>query len=170
MQGTARWLTTSATALGCLVSAVVSAAGEPVVADGMRVTPEYTLTLPDRTPVESNVGQAPLTFIQGSHHLVPGLERAINDMKAGESKRVEVPAEQAYGAYDPAARLTVLRRKVPSGVKVGDVLARPLDRRPMRVLELTADSVVLDTNHPLAGKDLIFEVKILKVEPPTAKP
>lgn len=156
--------------LGCLFSAPVQAAGEPVVADGMTVTLEYTLSLPDKTQVESNVGKPPLTFVQGSHHLVPGLERAINGMRAGQSKRVEVPAEQAYGAYDPAARLTVPRQKVPPTVKVGDVLTRSSDRRPMKVIELTGDSVVLDTNHPLAGKDLIFDIKILKVERPVGKP
>lgn len=140
------------------------AAGEPVVTDGMTVSLEYTLTLPDKTRVESNVGQQPLVFKQGSGHLVPGLEKAINGMKAGQSKRVEVPAEQAYGVYNPDAQIKVPKNKVPPTVKVGDVLTRPSDRRPMKVLEITGETVVLDTNHPLAGKNLIFDVKILKIE------
>jgi FKBP-type peptidyl-prolyl cis-trans isomerase 2 len=156
--------------LGLLAPAPAPAAGGPVVADGATVSLEYTLTLPDKTRVESNVGQSPLTFTQGSGHLVPGLEKAINGMKTGQTKHVEVPAELGYGVYDPDAQIKVPRNKVPPTVKVGDVLTRPSDRRPMKVLEVTGDTVVLDTNHPLAGKNLIFDVKILKVEQAAGKP
>lgn len=156
-------------ALVPLASPPAQAAGDLAVADGLSVSLEYTLTLPDRT-VESNVGQPPLTFVQGSHHLVPGLEKAIEGMKAGQKKHVEVPAELAYGVYDPEARLKVPRNRVPPTVKVGDVLTRPSDRRPMKVVEITDQTVVMDTNHPLAGKDLVFDIKILKVEKPAGKP
>ena len=160
--------------IGLAVVAVLSgqarAAGDLEVADGLSVTLEYTLTLPDRTVVESNVGQQPLAFVQGSHHLVPGLEKAIEGMKAGQKKHVEVPAELAYGVYDPEARLKVPRNRVPPTIKVGDVLARPSDRRPMKVVEITDQTVVMDTNHPLAGKDLVVDVKVLKVEKPSGKP
>lgn len=144
---------------------------EPVVADGMRVSLEYTLTFPDRTAVESNVGQQPLTFVQGSGHLVPGLEKAIEGMKAGQKKHIEVPAELGYGVYDPEARLKVPRNNVPPTVKVGDELASP-PKYPykIKVLEVTNQYVVLDTNHPLAGKDLVFDIKILKVEQASGKP
>jgi len=146
------------------------AAGDPVVADGATVSLEYTLTLPDTTKVDSNVGLAPIVFTQGSGHLVPGLEKAITGMKAGQAKRVEVPAELGYGAYNPDAQIKVPRNKVPPTAKVGDVLTRPSDRKPLRILEITADTVVMDTNHALAGKDLIFDIKILKVERASGKP
>ena len=157
-------------ALGLIGPTFSWAAGDPVVADGATVSMEYTLTLPDRTKVDSNVGLAPVVFTQGSGHLVPGLEKAIAGMKAGQTKRVEVPAELAYGAYNPDAQIKVPRNKVPPTVKVGDVLTRPSDQKPLKVLEITADTVVMDTNHPLAGKDLVFDVKILKVEQATGKP
>jgi FKBP-type peptidyl-prolyl cis-trans isomerase 2 len=159
-----------AAVLSALASVSVAFAGELVVADGATVSMEYALTLPDKTKVESNVGQPPLVFTQGSGYLVPGLEKAINGMKAGQSKRVEVPAEQAYGAYNPDAQIKLPRSKVPPSVKVGDVLARQSDHKPLKVLEITEDTVIVDANHPLAGKDLIFDVKILKVEPASGKP
>jgi len=156
--------------LGIFGPTCLWAAGDPVVADGATVSLEYTLTLSDKTKVDSNVGLTPVVFTQGSGHLVPGLEKAINGMKAGQTKRVEVPAELGYGAYNPDAQIKVPRKKVPPTVNVGDVLTRPSDRKPLRVLEITADTVVMDTNHALAGKDLIFDVKILKVEPAAGKP
>jgi FKBP-type peptidyl-prolyl cis-trans isomerase 2 len=158
------------TALGVFVPMSVPAAGDAIVADGATVSLEYTLTLPDRTKVDTNVGLAPVVFTQGSGHLVPGLEKAIAGMKAGQTKHVEVPAELAYGAYNPDAQIKIPKNKVPPTVKVGDVLTRPSDRKPLKVLEITADTVVMDANHPLAGKDLIFDVKILKVEQATGKP
>jgi FKBP-type peptidyl-prolyl cis-trans isomerase 2 len=157
-------------ALGILGPMSSWAAGELAVDEGLTVSLEYTLTLTDRTRVESNVGQQPLVFTQGSGHLVPGLEKALVGMKAGQTKHVEVPAELAYGVYNADAQIKVPRNKVPPTVKVGDVLTRPSDRKPLKVLEITADTVIMDANHPLAGKDLIFDVKILKVERASGKP
>lgn len=137
------------------------------VADGMKVSLEYTLTLPDKTVVDSNVGRPPLSYIQGTQQIVPGLEKALAGMKAGQQKRVEVPSAQAYGDYDKAARVTVDKSKVPPDLKVGTML-RSADGRPVTVLEVGDKSVVLDLNHPLAGKNLTFDVKILKVEKPDA--
>jgi FKBP-type peptidyl-prolyl cis-trans isomerase 2 len=157
-------------ALGILGPMPLWAAGEPAVDEGMTVSLEYTLTLTDRTRVESNVGQQPLVFTQGSGHLVPGLEKALIGMKAGQAKHIEVPAELAYGVYNADDQIKVPRNKVPPTVKVGDVLTRPSDRKPLKVLQITADTVIMDANHPLAGKDLIFDVKILKVERASGKP
>lgn len=157
-------------ALGILGPMPAWAAGEPVVADGVQVSLEYTLTLTDRTRVESNVGQQPIVFTQGSGHLVPGLEKALVGMKAGQSKHIEVPAELAYGVYNADAQIKVPRNRVPPTVKVGDVLTRPSDRKPLKVLQITADTVIMDANHPLAGKDLVFDIKILKVERAAGKP
>jgi FKBP-type peptidyl-prolyl cis-trans isomerase 2 len=157
-------------ALGILGPMSSWAAAELTVAEGMVVSLEYTLTLPDRTSVESNVGQQPLVFTQGSGHLVPGLEKALLGMKAGQTKHIEVPAELGYGVYNPDAQIKVPKNKVPPTVKVGDVLTRPSDRKPLKVLEITADTVIMDANHPLAGKDLIFDVKILKVGKASGKP
>jgi FKBP-type peptidyl-prolyl cis-trans isomerase 2 len=139
------------------------------VADGTKVTIEYTLTLPDKTVADSNVGQEPFSYIQGSHQIVSGLEKNLAGMKTGQKKRVEVPAEQGYGPYDSKNKVTVDKSKVPAGVKTGQLL-RSADGRAVTVAEVSEKTVVLDLNHPLAGKDLVFDVKILNVEPQDAKP
>lgn len=151
-------------ALSALASAGPALGGAVLsIADGMLVTLEYTLTLPDKSVADTNVGKEPFSYTQGSHLIVPGLEKALTGMKPGEKKRVVVPPDQAYGAYDASKRLTVPKTKVPADAKVGSVLQDKAGR-VLRVVEATSDSVILDANHPLAGKELTFDVKILTVE------
>lgn len=138
------------------------------VADGLQVSLEYTLTLPDHSVSESNVGKEPFSYVHGSHMIVPGLESALVGLRAGDRKRVVVSPEQGYGVYDEKRRVTVPRSKVPDGVKVGSVLTNK-SGLPFKVIEITSDSVVMDTNHPLAGKELTFDVKVLQVERPPKK-
>lgn len=155
------------------VVAPAHSAGELAVADGLKVTLEYTLSLSDQSVVDSNVGQAPFTFTQGAHEIVPGLEKSLVGMKAGEKKRVEVPAPEGYGPYDKKARTTVELARLPQNLKVGDVL-QGSDGRLVKVLELNEKTAVLDLNHPLAGKNLTFDVTVVNVEKPaddaSAKP
>ncbi len=139
------------------------AQNEMAIADGMKVSLEYTLTLPDKTVADSNVGQAPITFLQGAHEIVPGLEKALDGMKAGQKRRVEVAAQDAYGPYNNKLRQSVDKDKLPKDVKVGDIL-QAADNRLVKVLEVSEKKVLIDLNHPLAGKTLTFDVTILKVE------
>jgi FKBP-type peptidyl-prolyl cis-trans isomerase 2 len=149
--------------LGSLPIAEPAQSQNAQVADGMKVSLEYTLTLPDKTVIDSNVGRPPIAFVQGQHQIVPGLEKALSGMSAGQQKKVEVSPEQGYGAYDKTARVTVDKSKVPSDLKVGTML-RSANGQPVTVLEISDKTVVLDLNHPLAGKHLIFDVKVVKVE------
>jgi FKBP-type peptidyl-prolyl cis-trans isomerase 2 len=134
------------------------------VADGLEVTIEYTVSLGDETAVGSS-GQEPFTYVQGSNAILPGLERALVGMKAGQKKHVELAAADAYGPYDEKARTSVPKDKVPDGVEVGAVLSAP-GGQPVKVLEVKDDEVVLDLNHPLAGKDVVFDVTVVKVAKP----
>jgi FKBP-type peptidyl-prolyl cis-trans isomerase 2 len=152
---------------GLLLTSHVLADTVMTVGDGMKVTLEYTLTLPDKSVADSNVGKEPFSYQHGAHVIVPGLEKALTGLKAGDRKRVVVPPDEAYGAYDNSHRITVLKANVPSEVKVDSVLQDKAGRA-VRVVEITSDSVILDTNHPLAGKELTFDVKIIKVERSTA--
>ena len=136
---------------------------ETAIADGMTVTLEYTLSLPDATVVDSNVGDAPISYLHGAHEIVPGLERALTGMKAGDSKRIEVAAIDGYGAYDMKKRMTVEKSQLPDGIKDGDLLESP-DGQLVRVVRVGDTDAVIDTNHPLAGKNLTFDVKVLKVD------
>ena len=157
-------LGTMAVAAALIVSAPVRAAETPVtVGDGAKVTLEYTLSLPDKTPVESTVGQEPVTYTHGKKEIIPGLEKALEGMKAGEKKHVTVSADDAYGQYDAAKKVTVKKNQVPEGVKVGTRL-RGQNGMEAKVVAINGDDVVVDTNHPLAGKSLVFDVNVLKVE------
>ena len=142
------------------------------IADGMKVTMEYTLTLPDKTVVDSTKGQPPFSYTQGKQEIIPGLEKALAGLKAGDKKHVTVPAAEAYGLYDEKKKVTVPKDKVPPDVKAGAKL-RSQSGQEARVVEVKGNSVVVDVNHPLAGKDLTFDVNIVNVEkapPPAPKP
>ena len=72
-----------------------------IVSDGKTISMEYTLTLEDKKVLDTNVGGAPLSFTQGSHQIILGLESALKGMKVGESKQVTVAPEQGYGPINP---------------------------------------------------------------------
>ena len=140
------------------------------IADGMQVTLEYTLTLSDKTVADSTAGQAPFSYVHGGHQIISGLEKALVGLRAGDKKRVTIQAADAYGLYDKTRIITVPKKNVPPEAKVGAML-RSATGQSAKVLEIKGDSVVIDTNHPLAGKNLTFDVNILKVEhPPKATP
>ena len=139
------------------------AKNELAIADGMKVSLEYILTLPDKSVADSNVGQEPITFVQGAHEIVPGLEKSLDGMKAGQKRRIEVQAQDAYGPYNNKLKQSVDKDKLPKDVKVGDIL-QASDNRLVKVLEVNDKKVLIDLNHPLAGKTLTFDVTILKVE------
>jgi FKBP-type peptidyl-prolyl cis-trans isomerase 2 len=143
-----------------------------VVKDGTVVSLEYTLSGEDGKAIESNKGKAPIKFTQGSHQIVPGLEKGVAGMKVGEEKRVKVTPEEGYGAVDPKGFQEFPKEKMPSeGLKVGSVLMAkgPQGQQiPVRVHEIKEKTVVLDLNHPMAGKTLVFDVKVLDVQPAAA--
>lgn len=138
------------------------------VSTGKQVSIEYTLTLEDETVVDSNVGAKPLTFIQGSHNIIPGLESALDGMKVGESKQVTVTPEDAYGFVNEDSISEIEKTYIPEdSLKVGAVLqGQSPDGRVIiaRVVEIMEETVMLDYNHPLAGKTLNFDVEIMDVQ------
>lgn len=114
------------------------------------------------------MGGDPLTFTQGSHQIIPGLEQALEGMKAGESKKVTVDPKEGYGEVDPRGYQEIPIDQIPPDArKVGMQLQGkdPEGRiiRPM-VKEVKEEVVVLDFNHPLAGKTLYFDVKVLDIK------
>jgi FKBP-type peptidyl-prolyl cis-trans isomerase SlyD len=143
-----------------------------IIKDGSVVSFEYTLSGEDGKTIESNKGKAPLKYTQGSHQIVPGLEKELAGMKAGEEKRVKVTPEEGYGPVDPKGFQEFPKDKIPSeGLKVGAVLMANGPRGqqvPVRVHEIKENTVVLDLNHPMAGKTLLFDIKVLDVQPASA--
>ena len=143
-------------------------ADSPVVGVGKKVTLDYTLTV-DNKEVETSVGKLPLTYVVGNRNIIPGLEAQLNGMRVNEEKVVNVAAKDAYGDVDPKAFKEFPLTALPKGLvpKVGMVLlanAPDGSKFPAVIAEIKGDKVVLNFNHPLAGKDLSFKVKILKIE------
>jgi FKBP-type peptidyl-prolyl cis-trans isomerase SlyD len=156
------------------LSAACASAGEPqkgasamTVSTGKQVTLEYTMKLDDQSVIDSNVGGEPLKVTQGKHELVPGLEKALEGMAVGEKKKVTVAPTEAYGTVDPKAFQEVDKNMVPTDArKVGMQLeGKTADGKKVypRISEVKPSTIVLDFNHPLAGKTLHFDVKVLDV-------
>lgn len=137
------------------------------VSTGKQVTLEYTMKLDDQSVVDTNEGKEPLKVTQGRHEIIPGLEKALEGMAAGEKKKVTIAPPEAYGTVDPKAFQEVNRKMVPADAqKVGMQLeGTTTDGRKVfpRISEVKNETVVLDFNHPLAGKTLHFDVKVLEV-------
>ena len=151
-----------------VIGSVTSKAQSNEVTTGKQVSIEYTLKLEDKSVVDSNVGAEPLTFIQGSHNIIPGLENSLDGMKIGDSKQVTVKPDDAYGSVNKDAVSEIKKEQIPQdSLKVGMVLqGQNPDGQVIiaRVVEIKEDTVLLDYNHPLAGKTLFFDVKILDVQ------
>jgi len=149
-------------------------ADDPVVGAGKKVTLDYTLTV-DNKEMETSVGKTPLTYVVGSRSIIPGLEAQLNGMHLNEEKVVKVAPKDAYGDVDQKAFKEFPKTSLPKGIdlKVGMVLqatAPDGSKFPTLISEIKTDTVVLNFNHPLAGKELTFKVKILKIENAPAAP
>jgi len=141
---------------------------DEVVGPGKKVTLDYTLIV-DNKQVETSIGKAPLSYVAGNRMIIPGLESQLNGMHVNEEKTVNVAAKDAYGEVDPKDFKEFPLTALPKGMvpKVGMVLmatAPDGSRFPAKISALRGDKVELDFNHPMAGKDLTFKVKILKIE------
>jgi FKBP-type peptidyl-prolyl cis-trans isomerase SlyD len=145
---------------------------EKVVKDGSVVSLQYSLSEEDGKLIESNKGKDPLKYTHGSKQIVPGLEKELTGMKVGGEKRVKVKPEDAYGVVNSKAFQEVPKEQIPAnGLKLGATLAAkgPQGQEiPVRVHEIKEKTVVLDLNHPMAGKTLLFDIKILDVQPSAA--
>lgn len=139
-----------------------------VVKEGSVVWVHYTLTV-EGSVVDSSRDGNPLEFQVGSGRLIPGFEKAVVGMKAGEKKSFEVSPENGYGPVNPDALQEVPKDRLAPDVKPEAgmrLYARGPNGEsiPVRIAEVREDVVVIDFNHPLAGKTLNFDVEIIEVE------
>ncbi len=149
-------------------------AADPVIGPGKAVKVDYTLTV-DNEQIETSVGKEPLQFTVGSNTIIPGLESQLTGMHEGEEKVITVAPADAYGVSDPQAIKEFPKTSMPQGAdpKPGMVLqakAPDGEEFPAVVKEVKGDNVVLDFNHPLAGKTLSFKVKVLSITDAPAVP
>ena len=136
---------------------------------GDTVRINYTGTLTNGETFDSSEGRDPLEFVVGSGQIIPGLDAAIPGMTIGDTKKVEVPCTQAYGEVNPDARQSVPRGQVPDNIPL-DLGTQLQMQTPqgqvvnVTVAEVTEEEVTLDANHPLAGKDLVFDIEMVAIE------
>lgn len=138
------------------------------VKPGDTVHIHYTGTLADGEVFDSSDGREPLKFEVGSGQIIPGLDQALPGMSVGDKKTVEVPADQAYGPVDPNAMQQVPREGIPDDIPLDpgtqlQVQSPQGQVLPVTVVEVTESHVVLDANHPLAGRDLTFAIELVEI-------
>lgn len=144
------------------------------IANGTVVSIDYKLHLGDGKVVDASEPGEPLTYLHGEGQIVPGLERELEGLGVGDARKVVVPPAEGYGDRNPQGLQPVERKAFPDDVKLeaglelsavgpdGEVV-------PFVVHEVKGDTVVVDLNHPLAGKTLHFDVTIREVRTPTAE-
>lgn len=137
------------------------------VESGKTVTVNYTGKFEDGTVFDSSLaeGREPLHTVLGNGSLIPGFEKGILGLKEGDKKTLNIDPVEGYGEYLNGLVTVVEKEKVPTEVKVGDVLQSngPKGTINVQVKEINQTGVKLDANHPLAGKKLIFDIEVLKV-------
>ena len=135
---------------------------------GDTVTVHYKGTLEDGSVFDSSEGDSPLEFTIGAHEVIDGFETAVIGMSTGDRKTEAIPPENAYGSREDELVFHIPRASLQSGLDVtaGDFVRVTLpdgQTAPMQVLEIDAESVTLDANHPLAGKTLTFELELVGI-------
>ena len=135
---------------------------------GKKVKIHYTGRLKDGTQFDSSRGREPLEFTLGSGMVIKGFDAGVTGMEIGEQKTIEIPAAEAYGEAHEDMFIRVPKSAVPPDMQiaVGMDLALPQPGGgaiPVVVSEITDAEIVLDANHRLAGKDLIFDLELVEV-------
>ena len=137
--------------------------------NGNTVQVNYTGKLADGTVFDTSIGREPLEFTLGAGQMITGFEKAVFGMKVGEKKTVTIPADEAYGPHLDEQVAEIPREKLPSDVtpEVGQQLVmRQADGREIlaTITEVSDETVTIDANHHLAGKDLTFEIELVKIQ------
>ncbi len=136
------------------------------IGDTVRV--HYTGRLADGTVFDTSAGSNPLQFTIGRGMVISSFDQAVVGMEPGESKTIEIPVKDAYGPYHHELVQEVSRNKVPSNLdlKVGKQLSTQMQDghiATLTVMKMSESTVTLDANHPLAGKDITFDIELVEV-------
>lgn len=138
-----------------------------MIDNGKTVRVHYEGTLDDGTPFDSSRGGDPLEYQVGSQQVIPGFENAVRDMEVGETKSFKIPCGEAFGEATQELVVTFGRQEIPQDISPEEGMMLKLHTSqgelPVRITEVTEDSVTVDGNHPLAGEDLNFTVTLVDV-------
>jgi FKBP-type peptidyl-prolyl cis-trans isomerase 2 len=135
---------------------------------GNKVKVHYTGTLDDGTKFDSSEGREPLEFTVGENKVIPGFENALIGMEKGEEKDIKLLSKDAYGESNPMMVQEVPKTNLPANLEVKEGMMLMLktpdgQQLPAKVIENKETSIMIDLNHPLAGKDLNFHLKVEEV-------
>ncbi len=136
--------------------------------NGDRVKVHYTGKLEDEKVFDSSEGRDPLEFVIGEHKVIPGFEEAVVGMAVGESKSVQIACDQAYGAHHDSLVMKVGKSQFPADIDPQEGQQLQLQTKTgqpvaVRVTDVGESEVTLDANHPLAGKDLNFQLELVSI-------
>ena len=111
----------------------------------------------------------PLEFVVGKGQVIPGFEEAVIGLKKGDEKEIKLESEEAYGNYDSTLKREIPKEVIPEGqeIKEGMIIVMQTPegyKLPARIVSISDDSFTIDLNHPLAGKKLIFNIKVVGIE------
>lgn len=131
---------------------------------GDKVKVHYTGTFTDGTVFDSSVNRSPLGFEVGAGQMIAGFDKAVIGMAVNDKKTVTLPPEEAYGAEIEENFISVPNENIPADLNpaVGDKLM--VNNHPVRVHKVMPDGIILNANHEMAGKELIFEIKMIEIE------
>ena len=138
------------------------------VQPGNTIKIHYHGRLNDGTVFDSSNGRSPLEFTVGAGSVIKGFDEGVKGMVVGDKKTIEIPFVDAYGPEDPSMIIEFPKDRLPEDLhpEVGMQLNMNNasgEQFPVVVTEVTADTVVLNANHPLAGKDLIFDLELVEI-------
>jgi len=145
-----------------------------LVKENATVKVHYTGKLADGQVFDSSEGKEPIEFTLGQGQLIPGFEKGLINMKLNEKKTINIPKDEAYGDSREDLIQEVQKSELPDEIKpeVGmGLVSKSQDGREMNLLvaEVKEDSIVVDGNHPLAGKDLVFDLEVVEIKEPEVK-
>lgn len=135
---------------------------------GDTVRVHYTGTLDDGSVFDSSKDRDPLEFIIGDGQMIPGFEKAVTGMNVGDTKTVKIAANEAYGAHREELVIKLSRAQFPDNIVPVAGLQLSLKSPEGQIVNavitsVDGDSVLLDANHPLAGKDLTFDIELMEI-------
>jgi peptidylprolyl isomerase len=139
------------------------------VKEGDTITLHYTGSLDDGTIFDSSEGRRPLSFKVGAGQVIPGFDEGVRGMQVGESRQINIPADQAYGQYYEELVKVVPRQAFPPDVTPAIGLGFEFDlpsgeSMPVRIIDVEGDDITLDANHLLAGEALNFDVHLVSID------
>ena len=150
-----------------IFSRALPAAAVAKIENGKKVTLYYKLFVSGQL-LETADAKEPFTYQHGQHQIVPGLEKGLTGLKVGDKKAIQVTAAEAYGPVDSKAFREIEKTKLPADVpqKIGMILEAHSPKGEallVKIKEVKDKTVVIDFNHPLAGKDLEFQIEVVNI-------